>query len=293
MKMAAAILLAGLVYIAFAGSVWATASSNFLWRVQGRGNTVFLMGSIHVLKKEVYPLSKIIKDAFAKSAALAVEANINAMSQLEVERIMLSALYRDDDNLEKHVSSSTLTLIKREAARLALPLEVVLQQKPWFVGLTMQSRALLQAGYDPEYGIDRYFLTRGTGKKKILELEGLDEQIDLLAGLDETEQELFLLYSLNDLKKMAKAVDQVVEAWRTGAVKRMEAILAKNDLQDQRFIPVYEKLVPNRNKKMVAVIETYLRSSDTCFVIVGAAHLIGAKGIVQLLKDRGYKVIQL
>lgn len=292
-KVAAANALAVLFYIACAGPAWAAASPNFLWQVQVRGSTIYLLGSIHVLKKEVYPLSKTIQEAFAQSDTLAVEANINDLTRIDLERIAFSSLYREGDNLERHVSPATLALIKKEAGRLALPLEVALQQKPWCLGLTLQSLALLQAGYDPAYGVDQHFLTRATGKKKILELEGLDEQIDLLAGLSETEQEIFLLSSLNDLKNIIREADKLVETWRAGAVKRLEAIIAKNAPQDNSFTSINEKLILDRNKKMAAVIETYLKSPGTCFVIVGAAHLIGNQGIVQLLKDKGYKVRQL
>jgi uncharacterized protein YbaP (TraB family) len=285
-------LLAGLLCLAAANPAGAAGAPNFLWQVQAKGKTVFLLGSIHVLKKDIYPLSKTIEDAFAKSDVLAVEANVNALSGIDAERIMLSAVYTDENNLVQHVSPATLALVKKEAAGLGLPPVVVVQQKPWFLGMTLQSLALLQAGYDPEYGIDKHFLTKATGKKKILELEGIDEQIDLLAGLNDQEQELFLLYTINDLKQAVKEADQVVEAWRAGAVKRLETIIDQNALPDQRFKPIYEKLVIKRNKKMAALIENYLKSNDTCFVVLGAAHLIGKEGIVQLLKDKGYQVEQ-
>ncbi len=285
--------LIGLLFFAFASLAYADATHNFLWRFQAKGVTVFLMGSVHALNKDAYPLNKTIEDAFAKADCLTVEANINDLSGVNVQKIMQNALYSGEDNLEKHVSRKTLALIKEETDRLGLPLAVVERQKPWFLASTLQALELLKSGYDPEYGVDKYFLGKGAGKKKILELESVEQQIDLLSGMNEAEQEQFLVYTLNELKTLTGEAAEIVAAWKTGDVKRLAAVLERDALPDKDFYPLYEKLVLNRNKKMAAVIESYLKAPGTYFVVVGAAHLIGNKGIVKLLKDKGYSLEQL
>ena len=269
------------------------AEKNFLWRVQSKRSTVYVLGSIHLLKKDVYPLSRTIEGAFEKSDVLAVEANVNDISRLDIGKLMESAFYPVSDSLEKHVSGKTFSLIKEETARAGLPMELVYNQRPWFLGLTLESIELMKAGYDPNYGIDKYFLSKAEGRKKISELESLDYQINLLAGLNDEEQELFLLYTLRELKILVQEVDKLVDAWKSGAVEKMESTITKSLAEDRRFYTIYDKLIYKRNRNMAQKIEGYLKTNGTYFVVVGAAHLLGDKGIIQLLKDRGYSVEQL
>jgi len=269
------------------------AQKSFLWRVQSKRSTVYILGSIHLLKKDIYPLSRTIENAFEKSDFLAVEADINDIGRLNIQKLMESAFYSGNDTLEKHVSRSTFDTIKEQTERLGLPVEFVYNQKPWFLGLTLSSVELMKAGYDPNYGMDKYFLSKAAGTKKILELESLDYQIDLLSGLNDDEQELFLLYTLKDLKILTQEVDNLVEAWQSGAVESMERTVTKSFTEDRRFSGIYDKLIYKRNRNMALKIEGFLKTNGTCFVVVGAAHLLGDRGIVQLLKGRGYSVEQL
>ncbi|MCX5846179.1 MAG: TraB/GumN family protein [Deltaproteobacteria bacterium] len=269
------------------------AEKSFLWRVQSKRSTVYILGSIHLLKKDIYPLSRTIENAFEKSDVLAVEADINDIGRLNIQKLMESAFYSGNDTLEKHVSRSTFDTIKEQTERLGLPVEFVYNQKPWFLGLTLSSVELMKAGYDPNYGMDKYFLSKAAGTKKILELESLDYQIDLLSGLNDDEQELFLLYTLKDLKILTQEVDNLVEAWQAGAVESMERTVTKSFTEDRRFSGIYDKLIYKRNRNMALKIEGFLKTNGNYFVVVGAAHLLGDRGIVQLLKGRGYSVEQL
>ncbi len=269
------------------------AEKNFLWRVQSERSTVYMLGSIHLLKKDVYPLNGTIESAFEKSDLLAVEADINDISRLDVQKLISNAFYSGGDTLEKHVSRDTFDAVKEQTERLGLPVEIIYNQKPWFLGLTLESLELMKSGYDPEYGIDKYFLSKAAGKKAILELESLDYQIDLLSGLDDTEQELFLLYTLKDLKILVQEVDKLVDAWKSGSAESVESTISKSFSEDRRFYPIYEKLIYKRNRNMTIKIAGYLRTKGTYFVVVGAAHLLGDRGIIQLLKEKGYTAEQL
>jgi uncharacterized protein YbaP (TraB family) len=269
------------------------AEKSFLWRVQSKRSTVYILGSIHLLKKDIYPLSRTIENAFEKSDFLAVEADINDIGRLNIQKLMESAFYSGNDTLEKHVSRSTFDTIKEQTERLGLPVEFVYNQKPWFLGLTLSSLELMKSGYDPNYGMDKYFLSKAAGTKKILELESLDYQIDLLSSLNDDEQELFLLYTLKDLKILTQEVDNLVDAWQSGAAESMEKTVTKSFTEDRRFSGIYDKLIHKRNRNMALKIEGFLKTNGTCFVVVGAAHLLGDRGIVQLLKGRGYSVERL
>jgi uncharacterized protein YbaP (TraB family) len=266
---------------------------SFLWKVQSKTGTVYLLGSIHFFKKELYPLNKKIEDAFDKSDVLVVEANVDDINKIDVQKMIESALYTDDETLEKHVSWETYELIKKEFEGFGIPPELINKQKPWFLALTLTSLELAKLGFDPTYGIDEYFLSKAEGKKKILELESLDYQIDLFSRFSDDEQESFLLYTLKDLKTLGQDLDKLIRAWTNGDTKDMESIMTKGVTEDTGMAAVYEKLVDERNRNMASKVEDFLRTKKTYFVVVGAGHLIGNKGIIEILRGKGYRVEQM
>jgi len=266
---------------------------SFLWRVQSKTNTVYVLGSIHFFKKEAYPLHRKIESAFNQSEVLVVEANVNDIAKLDIEKLVESAMYLGPETLERHVSAETYELIKKETGRLGIPLELINRQKPWFLALVLESLELLKLGFDPNYGIDKYFLSRATGKKKIVELESLDYQIDLLSKFSDQEQELFLLYTVKDLRVLRQELDRLTQAWISGDAKGMESIMTRGFAEDRRMSYVYEKLILERNRSMASKIEEFLRNKEIYFAVVGAAHLVGNQGVIEILKGRGYLVEQL
>jgi len=266
---------------------------SFLWRVRSATNTVYLLGSLHFAKKEIYPLSQKVENAFEQSEILMIEANVNDIKKMDIQKLMESAFYPPPDTLEKHVSIETYEWVKKETSGLGIPIELINKQKPWFLSMTLVTLESLKLGLDPNLGIDKYFLSKAEGKKKILELESLDYQIDLLSHLSDKDQELFLLYTLKDLNIMEQEVNKLTQAWTTGDTKGMESILTRSVSGDKRLFPIFEKLIYERNKKMVSKIEDFLKRKETYFVIVGAGHLVGNHGIIGILKGRGYLIDQL
>jgi hypothetical protein len=268
-------------------------SKSFLWKVQSKTNTIYLLGSIHFLKKELYPLHKSIEDAFDQSSIVAVEANVNDTRQIDLQQLVAKAIYPGDDTLARHVSKDTLELIEKRAEGLGIPLQLIMKQKPWFVGLMFSSVELLKLGFNPNHGIDKYFLSKATGKKKIVELETLDYQINLFSNLSDQEQEQFLLMVLSDINTQSKELNLLLEAWISGDTRGVEKIMTQSVTEDSRLAPIYEVLIYDRNKSMASKIEDFLKTEETYFVIVGAGHLVGEKGIVEILKTKGYSVEQM
>jgi len=266
---------------------------NFLWKVQSEGNAVYVLGSIHVMRQEDYPLHENIEDAFSKSDILAVEANINDIAQLDLQTLMEKALYPENETLKDHVSEETYEILKKETERLGLPLMLVERQKPWFLALSLTSMEILKLGLNPSYGIDMHFISQASGKKKIVELESLEYQFDLLSSFDDDEQESFLLYTLRDLKLLEQELKSMIDAWESGDTETLQSIMKKSTSGDSDMSTVYEKLITERNRNMAGKIEEYLEDDETYFIIVGAGHLVGEKGIINLLKEKGYTVKQL
>ncbi len=265
----------------------------FLWKVQSKTNTAYILGSIHFMKKEVFPLNEKFERAFDSSNVLAVEANINDISKIDLQKLLETAVYPGNETLENHVSKETYNLTKKECEALGIPLLLVNKQKPWFLALSLTSLKLIQMGFDPTLGIDLYFLSKAEGKKKIKELESLDYQINLLSNFTDEEQEIFLLYTLKDLDTLENDADRLLSAWANGDVKTTENIITKTLQQDKKMSSIYEKLIYDRNRNMTSRIEEFLRTKEIHFVVVGTGHLVGKRGIIEMLKEKGYSIQQL
>lgn len=266
---------------------------SFLWKIQSETNTVYVLGSIHFSKREIYPLHQEIENAFDRSDFLVVEANVNDIGKADVQRLVVGALYPAEDTLKKHVSPETYERVKKEMGRFGIPLELIEKQKPWFLAMTLVALESIKLGLDPKLGIDVHFLSRAEGKKKILELESLDYQINILSGLSEKDQELFLLYTLKDLNIMEQELDKMIQAWTSGDTKAMEFLMTKGVSEDKSLSSIYEKIIYERNRKMASKIRDFLKTKETYFIVVGAGHLVGSEGIIELLKRDGYRVEQL
>ena len=272
---------------------YAAGGKDFLWKVQSKTTTAYLLGSIHFMKKDIYPLDRRIEDAFDESAVLAVEANINDVSKLDMQALMQKAFYPPDDTLEKHISMETYERARKEFGAFGIPAWLINKQKPWFLALTLESMELVKLGFDPDYGVDVHFLSEASGKKKIKELESVDYQINLLSGFSDGEQEAFLLSTLGGLSSYKKEADKLLDAWISGDAGGMESILRESITEDKQTASVFDKLLYERNRNMVSKIEGYLKTGETHFVVVGAAHLLGEKGIINLLRQKGYQVEQM
>lgn len=283
-------------------TVWVTGTASelsvqgdrvFLWEVRSERNTVYILGSIHLARSSIYPLDKRIEEAFNRSDTLAVEANIENFDPFVLQEMFAEkGIYSDGTTLRDHLSRKTFKLTQEKLANLGLEIDHIEFFKPWFLSITLMTFELLRLGFSPEYGVDKYFLSKAGGRK-IVELESIDYQVSLLDSFDDKQQDLFLLSTISDLSIIEREMDSMIEFWESGDVVKLEEIITRSLDKYPEILPVVDKIFYQRNRKMAAKIERSLHDYDTHFVIVGAGHLVGKKGIIQLLKNSGYSPRQL
>lgn len=266
------------------------AQKGFLWKVRSGSATVYLLGSIHIFKKELYPLPAKIEEAFQSSDILVVEANIDDLNLETMMTMLEGAFYRENETLEGHLSKDTFARAEEKLAESGIPIQLFQRSKPWILAMMITALEVQKSGFDPRYGIDMHFLGEARDKKRIIELESIDYQMRLFNGFSDAEQEAFLLSTLKDADMMKEEMDMFMRAWSTGDAQALESIVTKGVGEDQRIFPVYEKLLYDRNRSMASRIEEFLKTGGKYFVVVGAGHLVGEKGIVRILRGKGYSV---
>jgi uncharacterized protein YbaP (TraB family) len=267
---------------------------SFLWQVEGTAGKSYLLGSIHLLKEENYPLKKAIEDAFTQTDVLAVEADVSDKNLANQGMMLLQkGMYQGEESLKNNLSEKTYQMTEKKLKDLGMDIEGFQKFKPWMVAMTISSLELIKLGYKPNLGIDKYFLEKAAGKKEIAELEGLEFQINLFEGFSKEENDNFLASAIIDAEQTSKEIGTLVKAWTSGDIEQAEKSISENIHKYPELEAVYKKLLDIRNENMVEKIVSYLKSDKKYFVIAGAAHMIGKRGIVQLLSEKGFTVTQL
>ena len=265
----------------------------FLWKVSSKTTTVYLLGSMHVAKADFFPLPKEVEDAFAKSKILVVELNTEELDQAKLQGLLLKkGIYPPGETLSKKLSKKTMDLLRQYCAKKKLKVETLEPLRPWLVNLTVTVKEIQDLGLT-DAGIDKHFLKKAKAENKTTrELETLEGQVELFAGLTPELQEKLLAKTLAESGELKGMLEKMVTAWKAGDPKAMEEIIlsAKHHPETKALM---EKVFDERNVKMVEKIDGYLKGSDSCFVVVGAGHLVGEKGIVKLLQDKKYQVEQV
>ena len=268
------------------------AEKRSLWRVRAQNNVVYLLGSIHYLKPQNYPLAKEMEAAFKDAKKLIFEINLESIEGGQAQQLMASkGIYTDRTTLKDHVAQSTYALTEKQLKELGLDIQIFNPFKPWFTALTVLALKLQALGFDPGKGIDQYFFHKAKIEKKEVDgLETLEYQFGLFDGMPERVQEAMLLETLNGSDLTETAVDAIVKAWSAGDLQALDAAL----LQGMREYPeVYQRLIVDRNRAWLPKIESFLSQNGDTLVVVGVGHLAGRDGLIEMLKAKGYSVEQL
>jgi uncharacterized protein YbaP (TraB family) len=261
------------------------------WKATSGTDTIYLLGSVHLGSKSMYPLPDYMEKAFANADSLVVEVNIKKVDQAKMAALVQdSGMYKGSDGLSKHVSASTEKKLQSFGAKYGLPAAALDKFRPWLAGVTISVLPMQQMGMQAGLGIDEYFLGKAEGKKPIVEVETAEMQLHLLASLPQDQEQKYLDNSLDEAANAKKAMDILQKDWIGGDVKGMEGFVLKGTHKPGSFARM---LLEDRNPHMADVAEGFLKDNKSCFFVVGAAHMIGKEGIVQILKNRGYKVEQV
>ena len=267
---------------------------NFLWKVDSDNNIVYILGSIHVAREDLYPLNKQIEDAFKDSDTLVVEVNLSDIDpEIIQEKFIARGFYLDESTLKEHISAETFKQAQKKLEDLGRDINSMNKYKPWFLAFTLVTFELTKLGFDADKGVDQYFLGKAKEAKNILDFESIDYQLNLFNNLNDEQQELFLISTLVEADILEQEMEQLVKAWKIGDVDSVSDILQQGLKEHPELEPIYEKIFYERNNNMALRIEELLRSSYNYFVIVGAGHLVGQKGIIQLLDKKGYSISQM
>jgi uncharacterized protein YbaP (TraB family) len=263
-------------------------ASGLVYAVKGERNTVYLAGSVHMLKQAESQLPPAFERAYTESEALVMEIDLDDLDPaVAVAWMMENGINADGATLRETIGEPLHAKVASAAGELGVPIEGLQQFEPWVITLTLVERAYVKAGFDSESGVEKQLARRaGADKKPITGLETLEQQLGALDTLSAKEQRSFLEQTVAELGNLEEETRDLFAAWRTGDAKRLATLLT----DEFREYPVlYRALVTQRNALWMPQIEKLLREKDDYLVVVGALHLVGDDGLLELARARGLK----
>ena len=263
-----------------------------VWSVRSGDNVIYLGGTVHLLRPGDYPLPDEFEEAYQASSELYFETDIAAMGDLSVQAQMLQQLtYSDDRSLRTVLSDQAYTALSAYTQTAGLPIVMLEKFKPGLLISTLQILVFQSMGFTPQ-GVDAFFHTRAVADGKAEgQLETVQEQIGFIAAMGEGNDSEFILLSLKDLTETGNVIDGMIGAWRSGDAQGLSELFVEDMKVEAPAL--YDTLLLERNLKWIPQINRMLQDADTEFVLVGAAHIVGENGLLDLLSQEGYEINQL
>jgi len=277
---------AGFFFCASSSAFGQTGSS--VWKITKDGRTMFLGGSVHVLRDIDYPLPSQFDRAFSQSSIMVFETDTEKLSEANVVQYLLTKmLLPGDQTLRSVLSPDTYELLSAVLMEYRYPIESMAKFKPSMVMSILSLLQVQKLGF-VQQGVDAYYLEKARNEKKAVAfLETVETQIDLLVTMGDGYENDFVQYSLQDMADTESGITMLLDEWKNGGISRTEASLT--EMRDQWPI-LYKALITDRNAAWIPQIEQQLASGTVHFVIVGLAHLYGPDGLLRQLENSGCTV---
>ena len=243
----------------------AAASRDFVWKVTGKQSAIYLVGSVHMLTRDYYPLSPALEAAFKDSDLLLEEVDLAEMQAPEAQlQMLMRGMLPADQSLDKVVSAATFAQVSKRVGDLGLPIEPLKRFKPWALALTLLGLEWQKAGFDPDLGLDKHFYTRAQADGKTVQgLETIEYQISRFDGMAMEQQDRLLADTLKGLDTEMSNVNKLADAWKAGDTPTIERIVLSDLRQDPAM---YQRLLVERNQNWLPKLEAlFARSGPGMF----------------------------
>ena len=263
-----------------------------MWQLDGHANSVYLLGSVHLLRADDHPLPSVIDEAYEDAEKVIMELDMDDIDPVEAQSLLTElGLIHDDRSLSDLMGPEPYAEAAALASSADIPLAMLVKSEPWLAAITVEQLMLSRIGFNPLYGIEHHFMEKAEADgKEILGLETVEEQLKFLDSMSLESQRALLLQSLKESVDIRKIMDELVDAWRHGDI----AFMQDNMLDEMKQYPeLYRTIVVDRNRKWLGKVQELLDDDDDYLIVVGALHLIGEDGLPDLLAEQGLEVRQL
>ena len=261
-----------------------------LWKVQGPQATIYLFGTVHVLKPEVVWRSPKIDAAIKAADTLWLEVP-NADDQAVMQPLIVKYGLDPAHPLSTRIDAATKVRFNAFLVTLGVAPEKMDALRPWMAGMAVSLLPLIKAGFDPASGVEHVLKTEMSGAGKPVQgFETAEQQVHYLADIPPVQELEFFKESLADGEKSLGIVNDLVTAWSAGDEARLETLL--NAEMRDKYADLYQRLIVERNRRFADRIATLAKGKGVLFVAVGAGHLVGADSVQTDLAKLGLTAVR-
>ncbi len=263
-----------------------------LWQVQGETNAVFLLGSIHLLRTEDYPLPNVLDAAYDEAEVLIMEIDMDDIDPIASQAAFTNyGLIQGGATLADLMGEDLYDEALAAAEVVDIPLEMLSKTEPWYAAMTIEIMILNRIGFNPTLGVEMHMTAKAAADgKPIRGFETIEEQLQFLDGMSLQAQRDMLLSTLTESAGIEDMMDELIEAWRHGDIAALETGMLDEMAKHEEL---NKALVTDRNARWVKRITELLDDKDDYLIVVGALHLVGPDGVPRQLAERGHDVQQL
>lgn len=261
-----------------------------VWKISDKHNhTMYIGGTIHVLRSSDFPLPKEFDEAYIKSDYVVFETDLSlAYSQTLQRELAQKMMLPPNQNLSTILSAKTYAKLKDYVNEQGYKIEIFDYMQPWAVMLTLSQLKLSSIGID-QNGVDSYYNQRSLSDSLPQRyLESIEEQSAILTQIGKGEEDAVVLQTLRDMKEFPVMMEWMVKEWREGKTERLKRELV--DEMRNSSPKMYRIILKQRNEAWMPKLLNMLHEEKRGFVLVGAMHLLGKDGLLERLKTEGYKV---
>lgn len=282
------LITAGVAWLIFTSPVAALP----LWEIQGTSNQIRLLGSIHFLRPQDFPLPEAITNALMDADVVIMELDLTALNPITVQTVMLDkAIDPNGRGLEDFLDSRSYRKAQRLAAAVDIDLSTMRQYEPWYAALQITQLRLMQLGFDGSFGVETQILMQAIQHGKDLGgLETLEAQLDSMDSLPMDAQQEFLMVTLEEAAAAGEMLDEIIDAWKSGDTAELEDNLLRDLSANSQL---YDQLIVQRNRNWTKSIVSFTEDSRNYLIVVGALHLVGDDSVLKMLNDAGFSTRQI
>ncbi|MEM7612183.1 MAG: TraB/GumN family protein [Pseudomonadota bacterium] len=262
------------------------SAKGMVWSLEGKHNTVYIAGSIHLLRKSDYPLPGNLERAYQDAELLLMELDMDDLDQMGMAAsLMRMGRATDGETLATLLGEERYRRARELAAELNIDLSRLMAVEPWFAAMTIEQMIMMRNGFDADMGVEMHFTARAVADgKPITGLEDVESQLSMLDGLALEDQAAMLMLTLAEAEAFDSSLDALVSNWRSGNAQYLETQFVAPIAEHPE---VYDALLVNRNSNWIPAIEALLDDDDDTLIVVGAAHLVGEDSVIEMLRRRG------
>lgn len=262
-----------------------------MWMVSDSDTTIYLFGTVHVLRPGLNWLTGDIKTAFDASDELILEVQEPSDPTAMQATVNKMATNPPGVTLRSLLTPPVLTKYEKTLGTLNVPPVALDQYEPWYASVTLTTLPLMMQGYDLNSGAEKVLMSAAKAQNKAIgQLETVEQQLGIFDSLSTQEQIAFLDVTLDGVPEVTTQIDALVEAWGKGDLVTLDKLMNEGM---ESYPGLYDALLTDRNANWAQWIKARMDKPGTVFMAVGAAHLVGKDSVQAQLAAQGIETVQV